>query len=195
MTQAICPQHGPYDAAFGACPYCAKTLNRPQPPRPLSRDVPASMPWQSGDDAAPTDLGRGGAPRGLPNDETILPRGGRFAGADEIADTVVEHAPTGMLGWLVVKRGDRQGQVYKIKPGAVWGRDPRKADVVLDDEKVSAFHAKFTVRDNQFLLWDLGSANGTFVNDMAIVAATLLKENDEIRMGNTVFVLKILEAG
>ena len=69
------------------------------------------------------------------------------------------------------------------------------ADVVLDDEKVSAFHAKFTVRDNQFLLWDLGSANGTFVNDMAIVAATLLKENDEIRMGNTIFVLKMLEAG
>jgi pSer/pThr/pTyr-binding forkhead associated (FHA) protein len=42
------------------------------------------------------------------------------------------------------------------------------------------------------VIWDLASRNGTFVNGQEIMSPTLLQENDEIRVGDTVFVLKTL---
>ncbi|MGC8960785.1 MAG: FHA domain-containing protein [Chloroflexia bacterium] len=46
--------------------------------------------------------------------------------------------------------------------------------------------------EDQFVVWDLASKNGTFVNDQRIRAPTPLKENDTVRVGTTTFVLKII---
>jgi len=58
---------------------------------------------------------------------------------------------------------------------------------------VSNPHAKITLEDETYVLWDFGSKNGTTVNDERIRAATELKENDVIKIGDTVMVLKVLE--
>jgi hypothetical protein len=153
------------------------------------------------DDDAPTDLKprRGGVSFSDEDEPTEMPRKGRGRAReaeDEIDETVIDRPQTGLLGWLIVKSGGRYGHMYKVKSGAVIGRDSRKADMVLDDEKVSALHARFVIKDGRFVLYDLGSANGTHVNGQEITAATLVKENDEIKMGNIVFVLKTMgEAG
>ena len=67
----------------------------------------------------------------------------------------------------------------------------KDGDVVVDDQKVSDPHAKFTYEEKQFVVWDLASRNGTFVNGERFRAATPLKENDQIKIGDTVFVLSL----
>jgi hypothetical protein len=148
------------------------------------------------DEDAPTDIGRGKAraPFSDEDEKTEMPRRSRHSldEDDELDRTVIDRPQTGMLGWLIVKSGGRYGKVYQIKANAIIGRDARKADMVLDDEKLSGLHAKFVVKNGQFVLYDLGSSNGTHVNGQEVAGSTAVKENDEIRMGNIVFVLKTL---
>lgn len=209
MPESFCPQHGPYDAALGACPFCSRaTGGRPRPPQPLDDDelptdpfggAGAPRPSSRTSEDSTTDLGRSRARPSFADDDeaTEMPRmrrGGR--GRDEDDDdrdgTVIDRPQTGLLGWLVVKSGGRYGHMYKIKPGALIGRDARKADMLMDDEKISSLHAKFMIKEGRFVLYDLGSSNGTFVNGQEITAATPVKENDEIKLGNLIFVLKTL---
>jgi hypothetical protein len=129
--------------------------------------------------------------RGDWEDEEVTDWPERRRGGWEDDETVVERSETGLLGFLIVKAGMRRGQVHRIRHGTSLGR--RDADLVIRDQKVSRLHGKFTVEDGQFLLWDFGSENGTFVNEDRIRQATALKENDVIRVGDTAFVLKTLE--
>jgi pSer/pThr/pTyr-binding forkhead associated (FHA) protein len=64
----------------------------------------------------------------------------------------------------------------------VIGRDP-DADIFLDNTGISRAHAKIDrMPQGGFMIEDLNSANGTYVNDKA-VAKQLLNENDVIRVG------------
>ena len=105
--------------------------------------------------------------------------------------TELEFIDTSALAILWVKEGSRRGRIHKIKDGATIGRST--GDVVLDDQKVSNPHAKFTLEDEKYILWDFGSKNGTTVNDERIRAATELNENDIVKIGDTVMVLKVLD--
>lgn len=85
-AELVCPEHGPYDASYGTCPYCSGGANRPGPPQPLAGD---EMPTQLGAagggasyDEAPTELGGGG--RGGFVDPTELGQGGRGIDPTEI---------------------------------------------------------------------------------------------------------------
>jgi pSer/pThr/pTyr-binding forkhead associated (FHA) protein len=61
------------------------------------------------------------------------------------------------------------------------GRDP-SADIFLDNTGVSRQHAQIARTAGGFLLEDLGSANGTFLNEMA-VTRELLGNDDVVRIG------------
>jgi sulfite reductase (NADPH) flavoprotein alpha-component len=65
---------------------------------------------------------------------------------------------------------------------ATLGRDNAAVAVVLDDRDVSRRHARLEIVDNQLVLTDLGSTNGTYVND-APVSRRVLVPGDRIRMG------------
>ena len=69
----------------------------------------------------------------------------------------------------------------------------RNAELALRDAKVCPSHAKLTVEDEQFYIWDFGSETGTCVNDERIRQATPFQENDVVKIGDSVFVLKTLE--
>jgi pSer/pThr/pTyr-binding forkhead associated (FHA) protein len=67
------------------------------------------------------------------------------------------------------------------------GRD-RGNDVALaDDAKISRTHARFNSRDGQWMLSDLGSRNGTKVNNRP-VAEHPLRDGDHIQLGATTLV-------
>jgi hypothetical protein len=91
---------------------------------------------------------------------------------------------------LWVKEGRRRGHYYAIRHGTVIGRD--EGNLILDDPKASGTHAKIIYENKHYVIWDFGSSNGTYVNGKRIRQATPLEENDVIRIGNTVFVLKLL---
>jgi putative nucleotidyltransferase with HDIG domain len=82
---------------------------------------------------------------------------------------------------LLVLTGLFQGSEHRIVSRFSIGRDP-KNDLHLADKEVSRFHAAIEPTSEGYLLKDLGSRNGTQLNDKK-VDNVLLNEGDEIRVG------------
>ena len=82
------------------------------------------------------------------------------------------------------------GLTFRLLPGTLktMGRAPR-ADFVVDAALVSRVHCRFTLNDTDELeLEDLGSTNGTFVNDRKVMKTTL-SDGDKLTIGRVKFVV------
>jgi signal transduction histidine kinase len=85
---------------------------------------------------------------------------------------------------LLIKTGEKKGESYPIRGGVVLiGRDSSNT-ITLPDKQVSRRHACIRLQGSQFLIEDLGSANGTMVNNLP-VQQQILKPGGEITMGST----------
>jgi hypothetical protein len=79
---------------------------------------------------------------------------------------------------------DVDGHRYHLtSPSTVIGRGA-EADIVVDDSGVSRQHIRFEVTDWGTILTDLGSTNGTFVEDQRVTEVTLVDGN-AITVGRT----------
>jgi hypothetical protein len=88
------------------------------------------------------------------------------------------------VGVLIVEEGPGQGTLCRLGPQrTTLGRLPDN-DLVLEDPKVSRRHAVVERRPEGFVIRDLGSTNGTFVNGRR-VAERLLAPGDVILLGDT----------
>lgn len=86
---------------------------------------------------------------------------------------------------LVVVSGNQPGKIYPIRHGRVTiGRVD--CDVNLDDRELSRQHALISIRGTSATLEDLGSTNGTFLDDRRIDRAQL-SDRTEFRVGNHQF--------
>src|SRR5438552_2872810 len=97
---------------------------------------------------------------------------------DDTSDGVsclVRIYPANGVGQLV----DLVGQCIVV------GRDPA-SDVELPDDSVSRRHAMIEPTDDGYVVSDLGSANGTYVNETRIDSRRL-GSGDRIRFGNHIF--------
>ncbi len=80
---------------------------------------------------------------------------------------------------------------YRIEqPETMIGRDA-DSDLVLDDSSVSRKHARILIRDGEFFLEDLGSSNGTHVDDVPVMFSAL-KSGDLVQMGKLAFWFDVL---
>jgi pSer/pThr/pTyr-binding forkhead associated (FHA) protein len=80
---------------------------------------------------------------------------------------------------------------YRIeKAETIIGRD-MDSDFVLNDSSVSRKHARILIHNNDFILEDLGSSNGTHVDDVPIMFS-ILKSGDLIQMGKLAFWFDVL---
>jgi len=85
---------------------------------------------------------------------------------------------------LVAIGGPLKGQVFPvIKPRVLLGRC--EADIVLEDSEISRKHCALEVHGTSAVLADLGSTNGTFVDDEKIETHEL-QHMSEFRLGSTV---------
>ena len=73
------------------------------------------------------------------------------------------------------------------------GRDAGN-DLVLDDETVSAHHARLYFRQKQWWLDDGGSTNGTYLNGQLISGPTVVIHGDRVACGRVELELQISEA-
>ncbi len=88
-----------------------------------------------------------------------------------------------------VKQGPQQGHLVPLdEHPLVVGRDPGEG-LTLMDLSASRRHAEFFRVGDMHFVRDLGSKNGTFVNDQR-AEEELLKEGDQIRIGETVLVFE-----
>jgi FHA domain/zinc-ribbon domain len=85
---------------------------------------------------------------------------------------------------LVVRSGGGRAGEHFIPQSerTTIGRSP-DCDIFLDDVTVSRKHAVLVEQDGDFLIEDLGSLNGTFVNRKRIESATRLESGDEVQIG------------
>ena len=83
---------------------------------------------------------------------------------------------------LAVQRGPNAGSKFLIdKDVTTTGRHP-ESDIFLDDVTVSRRHAEFRREAGVFLVRDVGSLNGTYVNRERVESATLAN-GDEVQIG------------
>lgn len=88
----------------------------------------------------------------------------------------------------IVEGGDAGRQVPLT--GAIdIGRDP-SMQLPLDDTQVSRRHARIAIQANAAVVEDLGSTNGTYVNDQPIQGPRTLQPGDRVRIGLTVVELR-----
>ena len=136
-----------------------------------------------------------GSPLSPSTDTTIS-----FAPEDPSGDPVDEEisVPAGELldgtGMLVVKRGPDAGARY-VLTGEVTrvGRHP-DSEIFLDDVTVSRRHAEFRREAGRYVVADVGSLNGTYVNRERIETTTL-KGGDEVQVGKFKLVFLSTSAG
>ena len=85
----------------------------------------------------------------------------------------------------IVEPVELHGSVMQIDDELRIGRAASCA-LTLDDTYVSQQHARLVRRDRQYLVEDLGSTNGTFVNRERIVGPVILHTGDRVQIGSTV---------
>lgn len=83
---------------------------------------------------------------------------------------------------LLVTRGPGAGSTYRMAEGVISLGRSSTATIVLDDVSVSRRHAEVRSDAEGYRIVDLGSLNGTYVNDRAVEEA-LLAHGQEIRIG------------
>lgn len=82
--------------------------------------------------------------------------------------------------------GLKAGSAYSLSEGAVLGRG-EQADIRLEDTFASSQHARLAPHGEVIVLEDLGSTNGTYLNEEPLRGPQPLHPGDRIRIGDSVF--------
>ncbi len=92
----------------------------------------------------------------------------------------------------IIQGPDKGRRIELSDPEVVMGR--QDADVELSDSTISRNHLKFRQDGQEWLLEDLGSANGTFLNGMKLTRPMPVKLGDQIRCGQSLLVFARTES-
>jgi TolB protein len=95
---------------------------------------------------------------------------------------------------LEIVRGNEQGKTTRLKLKTRIGRE-RDNDLVLTDPRVSRYHTLIELEAGQWVIRDLESANGTFLNTQPISESHPLSPDDRITVGDTDLVFQPSQVG
>jgi two-component system cell cycle response regulator len=87
---------------------------------------------------------------------------------------------------LVLIYGADLGRRYELAAPLSIGRDPSNG-IVVDTDDVSRQHAFLAPEESDWTISDLGSTNGTHVNESRVVGARRLHSGDFVRVGGAIF--------
>lgn len=117
---------------------------------------------------------------GAPVDATIL-----MERIDRVQGQIIEAAPSWTRGdqpRLVVLQGPNSGASFLVHELMVLGRRD-DSDIILDDISVSRRHAMVVPNGPALTVEDLGSLNGTYIDDRRIEAATTAAHGQALLVG------------
>lgn len=86
------------------------------------------------------------------------------------------------LSNLIISEGEKKGEVYSILNFPFRIGRMSDNDIVFEDKRVSRYHAEIRLKNDAYIIRDLGSRNGTFVNG-ARVDSIKLNSGDKITVG------------
>jgi pSer/pThr/pTyr-binding forkhead associated (FHA) protein len=104
-----------------------------------------------------------------------------FKSGEKAKDPSSEGPP----GKLIIIYGADLGRQYRLGPERVLIGRQYRSDILIEDSSVSREHAAIERKDGRFILEDLKSTNGTFINGES-TDVRVLNHGDKIRVGNTV---------
>lgn len=141
--------------------------------RSARRDLNAGAPLS-------TQLGQDG--RAIPPDAT-----GLYSASALRSPDIADRAPR-----LVVERapGHDPGMIYDLDGEIVLGRGDR-AEIRLEDPFASSRHALIYEQGNIVVIEDLGSTNGTYLNEELLETPRPLHPGDRVRIGDSEFAFEV----
>lgn len=78
------------------------------------------------------------------------------------------------------------GVIFPLQGWVNVGRSP-SSDIILDEPFVSSTHARLKPQGQLYMVEDLGSTNGTFINEKQVITPSPLRLDARLRIGETVF--------
>jgi pSer/pThr/pTyr-binding forkhead associated (FHA) protein len=87
---------------------------------------------------------------------------------------------------LLIKEGDHAGDDWVLDQDVTIIGRGADCDIVLPERPISRVHARIERRNQGYLLIDMGSKNGTFVNGQEVTQPHLLQDGDEIQVAMSV---------
>lgn len=151
----------------------------------LRQEIQSVKTRQAAPTGAPT-MGTGGAATMASQQAPAQPRSAATViERPSAAATIIDRGGAGVAEVRAVQ-GPLAGRTWKLPQGeAKIGRDSSNL-VAVEDAKASREHARIRFADGVPSISDLGSSNGTFVNDNRISGQVPLSDGDLIRIGDTV---------
>jgi two-component system cell cycle response regulator len=98
----------------------------------------------------------------------------------------ISERPTTNQSCLVVIYGLDLGRKYNLEKSTIIIGRSSKCDIQVDQESVSRNHAKLINNGEEVMLCDMGSTNGTYIND-ELVQERSLNDGNLIKIGRTIF--------
>ena len=87
---------------------------------------------------------------------------------------------------LIMRSGPTPGAAYTLESDQITiGRDSSNG-IVINDAEISRRHARLTFQGGKYILEDLGSTNGTFVNGQRLAGPRVLKPGEVVSFGEQI---------
>lgn len=94
---------------------------------------------------------------------------------------------------LIVRQGPQIGLQFSMTTNRVILGREETCDIVIQDAEVSRRHCQISWEGNAYVIQDLGSTNGTFVNGSQITVPRVLTNGDTIGLGQTTLIFESQE--
>jgi len=90
---------------------------------------------------------------------------------------------------FVMRSGPTTGKIYPLEaPEIIIGRDASNG-VAINDAEISRKHAKLSLHGSAYVIQDLGSTNGSFVNGQRITGTQVLNPGDTVSFGENIVLM------
>lgn len=87
---------------------------------------------------------------------------------------------------LVMRTGPNPGKVFEVSKSEIYiGRDINN-DIVINDAEISRKHARLILQAGEYVLEDLGSTNGTYVNGQRLMGPHVMRPGETMLLGENV---------
>lgn len=163
--------------SWDQCPYCGQSQSAPVLPG-APGGQPGAAPYPPGPGAPVVASTPGGPQKTIAMDAVAI--NAPLVGPGDRGENVA---------WLVPLDGPLTGELLQIKGRSFIGT-AEGSDIRVFDASISGRHAEISLgQNNRYRITDLGSRNGTYVNDKSIASVELV-DGDNIRLGRTTFRFK-----